>query len=72
MANRRFRQTCKAVLMTIRPSDILVGVRNDRGLIDAYLIPDSAYDAFRREYGDRIIDWMTTPREVYTTYGESS
>ena len=72
MANRRFRQICKAVLMVINPSDILVGIRNDTGLIDAYIIPESDYDTFRREYVDRMIDWMTTPKEVYATYGESS
>lgn len=70
MANRRFRQICKAVLMTISHSDILVGIRNGKGLIDAYIIPENDYDTFRREYGDRMIDWITTPKEVNTTYGE--
>ena len=60
MANKRIKQIIKAIRMTISPTDILVMVRNNAtGLLNAYVIPESDYDTFRREYGDDIVEWMT-------------
>ena len=60
MVNKRFRQICKAIRMTISPTNILVMVRNNAtGLLDAYVIPESDYDTFHREYGDDIVELIT-------------
>lgn len=60
MANKRIRQICKAIHMMVSPTDILVMVRNNAtGLLNTYVIPESYYDTFRREYGDDIVELVT-------------
>ena len=64
MVNKRFRQICKAIRMTIGQADILVMVRNNAtGLLNAYVIPESDYDTFKREYGDDIVKLMNVSDE---------
>ena len=63
MTNRRIRQIVKAIRMTIKPTDILVTVRNNAtGLLNAYVIPESDYDTFKREYWDDIVELITGDR----------
>ncbi len=60
MPNRRIRQICKAIRMTVSPTDILVMVRNNAtGFLNAYVIPESDYDTFQREYRDDIVELIT-------------